>query len=168
MTVYVGKKLLNLVESGRVKIKPFDRSLVGEGSIDFRLGNKIRVFKKGTAIIDPEKGHKEYTKLINISDGYTLKPREFIHGMTMEYIELPDNLCGWIQGRSSLARIGLMVHITASLMHPGSRGNQILEIVNMSPRKIKLKPGIPVCQIIFEDTKGKAIHSGLWQDQTHP
>lgn len=168
MTIYTRGELLKLVKSGRIKIKPFNKDLVGEASIDFTLGNKMRIFKSGKTTIDATKNYKEYTKAIDISESYILKPREFIHGITHEVVELPSNIAGWIQGKSSLARIGLMVHITASLMHPGSKGRQVLEIVNLSPRKIKLIVGMPICQIVFEDTHGRATHKGIFQSQMLP
>ncbi len=168
MTVYTKREILKLIKKGALKIEPFNEKLVGESSIDFTLGDAIRIFNKDRENIDPSKSYKMYTKLIKINKSYILKPAEFIHGITHESVELPDNICAWIQGKSSLARLGLMVHITASLMHPGSRGRQVLEIVNLSPKPIILRPHMPICQIVFEDTYGKESYTGEFLGQNEP
>lgn len=168
MTVYTKREILKLIKKNILKIEPFNEKLVGETSVDFTLGEEIRVFVKSKDAIDPSKSYKEYTKLVKIKNSYTIKPREFIHGVTHESVELPDNICAWIQGKSSLARLGLMVHITASLMHPGSKGRQVLEIVNLSPKPIILRPHMPICQIVFEDVHGRESYTGEFWGQKEP
>ena len=82
-----------------------------------------------------------------------------------ETISLPEDICGWIQGRSRFARLGLMVHITASLIQPGSKGRQVLEIFNAGNVALRLYPGTKICQVIFERCEGKASYRGGFLEQ---
>ena len=168
MSVLSGKEVIKLVKKGVIKITPFNEELVGACSVDFTLDNEFRVFKKNyKKTITSESDYKEFTKVVRVKE-LELRPGELVHGVTRESIKLPNNICGWIQGRSSLARKGLLVHLTASLIHAGSEGKQVLEIANLSPYKIKLKPGIRICQIIFEKVKGEASYEGRYKKQAGP
>ncbi|MHA2428606.1 MAG: dCTP deaminase [Candidatus Hermodarchaeia archaeon] len=170
MCVLSKQEILKRVENGEISIEPFDPKMVGAASVDFTLGNKFRVFKPGsepiTVVENPD--FETITEVVDVKDSYTLKPGELIHGMTAEKIRLPKNICGRIEGRSSLARIGLMVHITAGLIHPTSKGNQVLEITNMSDRDIVLKPGTRICQIVLQRMVGEAEFEGRFSDQNSP
>ncbi len=95
-------------------------------------------------------------------------PGELVHGITRERIRLPDDVMGWIEGRSRYARIGLMVHVTAGLIQPGSDNRQVLETSNMSPMPLALYPGTKICQIILEKVEGRAKYQGRFRDQTAP
>jgi dCTP deaminase len=170
MCVLSGNEILKLVKDGVISIEPFDPRMVGPASVDFTLGNKFRVFKKGEGPISVKDrpDFRSVTEVIEVDDHYRLKPRELIHGMTAERIALPNNICGRIEGRSSLARIGLMVHITAGLIHPTSKGNQVLEIANMSDRDLLLRPGTRICQIVFQRMVGEAEFKGEFSEQSSP
>ena len=160
MCVLAKPEIMKMVDKGKIRISPFDPDMVDAASVDFRLGNKFRTFRgqKKAYDLSEEIDPDSIGKLTEIMDGkhYLLKPGELILGITKERLRLPDNICGRFEGRSSLARIGLMVHITSGLIHPGSSGNQVLEIINLSNVPIKLYPGIRICQIIFQRMKGKA------------
>ena len=88
-----------------------------------------------------------------------------ILGITKERITVKGNICGWLEGRSRFARLGLTVHITASFMNPGIDNKQVLEIVNLGKRSLKLHAGVKMCQLIFQKTKGRAKYSGRFKDQ---
>lgn len=159
MCVLSKQKILKMVDKGNIKINPFDPDMVDAASVDFTLNSKIRTFRnqKGIHDLKEDIDVKGIGKLIEIDEkGYTLKPHEMILGMTNESIELPEDICGRFEGRSSLARLGLMVHVTSGLIHPGSKGNQVLEMINMGNIPIKIYPGLRICQIVFETMKGKA------------
>lgn len=162
-------EILRKIEKGEIKIEPFSESLVGPGSVDMRLGNEFRIFKRDIDRIraSEDVDHKKYTekKVIDDNDSIRISPREVIFGITKEKLELADDICGWIQGRSRFGRIGLIIHMTASYIQPGSHNKQVLEISNMSPAPIELSPGIPICQVIFEETKGRARAKGRFQNQ---
>lgn len=163
--------ILKRIRTGEIGIRPFNESLVGAGSIDLRLGNEFRVFKEGVDRIraSDDIDYERYTekKVIDDKDYLLISPGEVIFGITKERIELPDNICGWIQGRSRFGRIGLVIHMTASYIQPGSHNKQVLEIANMGPAPIEISPGVPICQIILEKTEGKARAEGKFQGQGH-
>ena len=94
-----------------------------------------------------------------------LKPGDFALGITKETIKLPDNMCGWLGGRSRFARLGLIVHITASFVQPGINNKQVLEIKNVSNNILVLKPGERLCQLIIERTEGRAHYKGKFKKQ---
>jgi len=154
MTILSGEEIIRYVRSGRLVIEPFDERLVGRGSLDVRLGSEFRVFVKRQEILHarekPE--YEKFTTKVTIEPGgyFLLLPGELIHGITMERLRLPRDLAGWIEGRSSYARIGIAIHVTSGFIHPGSDEHQVLEITNLSPMAIALYPGERICQIVFE------------------
>lgn len=167
-------EILKLIKKGKIKIKPFNPKNIGAGSIDLTLDNIFRVFKKNMKPFpvreDVIKKYKSKTKLIKVDPkkGYKLNHDEMILGITKENIELPDNICGWLQGRTRFARIGLLVHVSASFVHPGVNNKQVLEIINMAPFPVIIYPGVKICQLILEQTKGKAKFTGFAQYQKEP
>lgn len=86
-------------------------------------------------------------------------------GITKERIKLGENICGWLEGRSRFARLGLLVHISAGFMQPGINNQQVLEIVNLGHRPLRLHAGTKICQFIFQTTKGKAKYEGKFKGQ---
>jgi len=161
-----------LIDEGKLNITPFSKRQVGPGSVDLTLGNVFRVFEKIRGIIhvkgDP---HVErFTKLVSVKDGdyLLLMPGELVHGITRELIALPDDVAGWIEGRSSYARMGLMIHMSAGLVQPGTRNRQVLEVNNMSPAPIALYPGVRICQLVLESVRGRARYGGRFRRQRRP
>ncbi|MCD6547809.1 MAG: dCTP deaminase [Nanoarchaeota archaeon] len=158
-------EILKLVKSGELKIKPFNEKNVGAGSIDLSLDNKFRIFKGNQKVKISEKvDYKKFTKLIK-AEKIVLKPGEIVLGITREKIKLPTNICGWLQGRSRFARLGLVVHVTASFVQPGSENKQVLEIINLSPNEIEIHAGDKICQLILEKTIGRAKFKGKFVNQ---
>jgi dCTP deaminase len=172
MSILTRDEIKNNIRRRRIKIEPYDESLVGSGSVDLTLGNIFRVFKKSKKIyhIKNDSHFHEVTKEIFIKDGRSIaiKPGEMILAVTKEKLTLPDNICGWLQGRSRFARFGLAVHVTASFMQPGISNQQVLEIVNMGNAPLALYPGTKICQFIFEECKGRAKYQGIFSKQTKP
>ncbi|MFC1654053.1 dCTP deaminase [Patescibacteria group bacterium] len=163
-------KILEEIGNKRIKISPFNPSSVGPGSVDFHLGKDFRVFRQAKSLfhVTDEMDISDVTKLIKIDDHLTLLPGQSVHGITIETLSLPGDICGWIQGRSVLARIGLLVHITANFIHPGTNSKLVLEMTNAGPMPLAIHPGIAICQIIFEETKGEAVYSGRYSKQQNP
>lgn len=170
MAVLTREIILDEIKSGRVKIEPFIEKSVGPASIDFHLDKTFRVFKhvKDIFHVTDNVDYEKVSKNIEIDDHLTLLPGQSAHGITTEILTLPDNICGWILGRSTLARVGLMVHITANFIHPGTSGKQVLEMTNAGPMPLAIHPGISICQIILEETKGKARYRGVFYKQNAP
>lgn len=157
------RDIRKLIESGRITIFPipdFDTQL-GSCTIDLQLGNVYRVFNHSkTPYIDPlnPKTLSDVTTEIQIKDDepFTLHPGEFILAMTKEYIEMPDDLMGRLEGRSSIGRLGVVVHSTAATIDAGFRGNITLELANMGRIPIMLYPGMRICSLSFEELTSPA------------
>jgi dCTP deaminase len=165
-------EIIRRVRSGEIGIDPFSEEKVGPASVDLHLHNQFRVFRRVRDIfhVTEEADYSEVTELLTIEadDYFVLMPGETAHGMTHERLRLPDNLCGWLQGRSRFARVGLMVHITASLMQPGIDNHQALEMNNAGPMPLAIRPGIAICQFIFEECIGRAHYAGRYRQQVAP
>jgi dCTP deaminase len=142
-----------LVDEGRIVVQPFDASLVQPASIDLRLGDTFRVFNNHkAAAIDLKQGPPEGLTeqvLANEEDGFVIHPGEFCLGRTAEWVELPDDVVARIEGKSSLGRLGLIVHATAGFIDPGWKGTLTLELNNLTRVPIKLYPGLLIAQLSF-------------------
>jgi dCTP deaminase len=142
-----------LVESGRIVIRPFDAALIQPASIDLRLGDSFRVFHNHRAeAIDlragPPAGLTEEVE-VGAEEGFVIHPGEFCLGRTAEWVELPDDVVARIEGKSSLGRLGLIVHATAGFIDPGWKGTLTLELNNLTRVPIKLYPGLLIAQLSF-------------------
>jgi dCTP deaminase len=143
------------IKSGKIKIEPCDlEAQVSPVGIDLRLGNAFRLFKRThKPYIDLAKHDTEPdTELIDIPDDgvFMLHPGEFVLGITKEYIELPVDIAARIDGRSSLGRLGIIVHSTAGHVDPGWKGKLTLEISNIGKLPVSIVPGMRFCVLMFE------------------
>ncbi len=158
-------EILKAIEKKELVIKPLNKNQIGAGSIDLTLDNQFRIFKKDSLIkISENVDYKKYTKLIKAKK-IVLQPREMALGITKEKLKLPPTLCGWLQGRSRFARLGLVVHVTASFVQPGSENKQVLEMINLGKNPIEIHAGDRICQLILERTEGKAKFKGKFVNQ---
>jgi dCTP deaminase len=141
-----------LVEEGRLKVDPYDEKMVQPSSIDVRLGDSFRVFHnhRVTAIDlrDPP-GNLTEEVTIEPDEPFVIHPGEFCLGRTLEWVELPDDLVSRVEGKSSIGRLGLIVHATAGFVDPGWRGTLTLELNNLTRVPIKLYQGLPIAQLSF-------------------
>lgn len=167
MAVLTREEILKEIRSGNLEIEPFDKDQVGPGSIDLRLGNEFRVFKKlrNAVTVEDHLSLEDLTERVVVEESFTLMPGETVLGITQERIKLPASICGWLEGRSRFARIGLVIHMTASFVQPGINNRQVLEIGNLAPFPLVLKPGVRICQIILERTEGEASYQGTFMTQ---
>jgi len=167
MAVLTREEILKEISLGNLEIDPFEPSQVGPGSVDLRLGNEFRVFKKlrNALVVEDRLALEDLTERLVVDESFTLMPGETVLGITRERIRLPANICGWLEGRSRFARIGLVIHMTASFVQPGINNRQVLEIGNLAPFPLVLKPGVPICQIILERTEGEASYRGRFMNQ---
>jgi dCTP deaminase len=141
------------IEAGRIAIDPFLPDAVQPASVDLHLGNRFRVFRNSrTAVIDPREEQPEPTELVEIvgDDPFILHPGEFVLGATYERVGLPDDLVARLEGRSSLGRLGLLIHSTAGYVDPGWEGTLTLELSTVANLPIKLYDGMKIGQISFE------------------
>ena len=138
-----------LVESGRIVIDPWDPAMVQPASVDLRLGGSFRVFHNHrTTAIDLREPPTNLTEEVT-SEMFVIHPGEFVLGVTTEHVELPDDIVARIEGKSSLWRLGLIVHATAGFVDPGFEGTLTLEITNLTRVPIKLYPGLLIAQLSF-------------------
>src|SRR6266478_6348698 len=141
---------------GKIKISPdLPPEQFGSCSVDFRLGNEFNIFEHSRhAFIDlrDKRGIEDIMKSVRVPDGesFILQPREFVLAITEETLELDDDVLGRLEGRSSLGRIGIIVHGTAGLFDPGWIGKATLELSNLSRMAVALYPGMRICSFTFE------------------
>ena len=153
------EEILNEIKRGNLKIEPFNANNIKGSSIDLTLDNKFRIFYRDIEGDD----YRKYSRLTNKNE-ITLEPGDFILGITKEKITL-KNLCGWLQGRSTYARIGLGIHVTANFIHPGVSNRQVLEIKNLNNYKMRIKAGMKICQLIIEMVEGKYVLESKFKKQ---
>jgi dCTP deaminase len=149
--------------SGRIKIspKPDFSTQLGSCSVDLRLGESFRVFNHSSfAYIDSNnpKPMTDMMKEVTVIKGepFILQPGDFVLATTMESFKLPDNLLARLEGRSSLGRLGIVVHSTASIFEPGWDGVVVMELGNLGRMPVALYPGMRVCALTFEELTSAA------------
>ncbi len=169
MGVLTREEILKEIRQGTIEIEPFEEGQVGPGSIDLHLGSEFRVFKKlrNACVVEDNISVEDLTERLETEESFTLMPGETVLGITHERIKLPANICAWLEGRSRFARMGLVIHMTAGFVQPGINNRQVLEIGNLAPFPLVLKPGVRVCQMILERTEGKASYQGKFKNQNH-
>jgi len=126
--------------------------MVQPGSIDVRVGNAFRVFRNSRyAYIDLKGPMEDLTELVTVTDDepFILHPGEFVLGSTLERVRLPDDLVARLEGKSSLGRLGLLIHSTAGFIDPGWNGHVTLELSNVANLPITIYPGMKIGQISF-------------------
>ncbi|HUC39160.1 MAG TPA: dCTP deaminase [Candidatus Acidoferrum sp.] len=150
------KSIREYIKEGKIKVEPFDleKQLQAVG-IDLRLDNVFREFKiSHKPFIDLREEHLNIdTNVVTVPEGeiYIIHPGEFVLGVTLESVELPTNIVGRLDGRSSLGRVGIIVHSTAGRVDPGWKGKLTLEISNIGKLPIALIPGMRFCYLMFEE-----------------
>lgn len=151
------------LKTGKIKITPVPdlKTQLGSNSIDLRLGNVFRIFDHSKyAFIDPFKkniGEDITREVINkAGEPFIIQPGDFVLGTTIEYLELPDDLVGNLEGRSSIGRLGIMVHSTAASIECGFKGKITLELANMGKMPVALYPGMRICAVSFMEMTSPA------------
>ena len=149
------------IDSGRIRVEPYDEAMIQPSSIDFRLDRYFRVFENHRyPHIDPAADQSDLTRVVE-PDGdepFILHPGEFVLGSTHEVVTLPDDLAARVEGKSSLGRLGLLTHATAGFVDPGFSGHVTLELANVATLPIKLYPGMKIGQLCFFRLTSPAEH----------
>ena len=157
------------LRSGKLKITPQPASSCINGvTVDVRLGNQFRTFKEHTTPYIDLSGPKEEVSavlervmseeiVLSEKEAFYLHPGELALAVTLESVTIPDHLVGWLDGRSSLARLGLMVHVTAHRIDPGWQGQIVLEFFNSGKIPLALRPGMTIGALSFETLTNPAI-----------
>lgn len=166
------------LESGRVKIDPYEAGMVQPSSVDVRLDRYFRVFENHKyPHIDPAVEQPDLTRMVEVdaAEAFVLHPGEFVLASTYEVFGLPDDLAARLEGKSSLGRLGLLTHSTAGWIDPGFAGHVTLELSNVATLPIKLWPGMKIGQMCLFRTSspaeypyGSARYESRYQDQRGP
>lgn len=172
------RSIKEAVHSKRIIIDPFDKSLIQPASIDLRLGKTLRVFRNARIpYIDVMQELPDLTELVEIDEvsPFFLHPREFALGVIFEKVSLADDIAARLDGKSSLGRLGLIVHSTAGWVDPGWSGHLTLELSNVATLPISLYYGMKISQISFfplstpaDHPYGSGILGSKYQDQAEP
>jgi dCTP deaminase len=168
MGVLTREAILAEIAAGRLVIDPYSADQVGPASIDLTLGDEIRIIEaRGGAIpITPDVDYRRFTVRRRLDASFLLEPAMTVHGITRERITLPPDLCGFLEGRSRFARLGLMIHVTSAFVQPGVSNHQVLEISNVAGCPLEIHAGTRLCQIVLFRTEGEAVYRGRFADQS--
>src|SRR3954453_2962658 len=145
------RTIARLIDEGRIVIDPYDESLLQPSSVDVRVDRLFRVFRNNRAPYIDVKREQDLTELVEIDgdEPFILHPGEFVLGSTLERGALPDDLVARLEGKSSLGRLGLLIHSTAGVIDPGWDGHVTLELSNVAHLPITIYPGMKIGQISF-------------------
>jgi dCTP deaminase len=149
------------IAAKRVIIDPFDERAIQPSSVDLRIDRFFRVFRNHTmGHIDVRQNLEELTELVEVphDDVFILHPGEFVLGSTLERVQLPNDLVARLEGKSSLGRLGLLIHSTAGFVDAGWDGQLTLELSNVATLPITLYPGMRIGQISFIRMTTEADH----------
>jgi dCTP deaminase len=166
------------IDAGRIRVEPYDATMLQPSSIDFRLDRYFRVFENHRyPHIDPAADQPDLTRQVEPAgdEPFILHPGEFVLGSTHELVSLPDDIAARVEGKSSLGRLGLLTHATAGFVDPGFSGHVTLELANVATLPIKLYPGMKIGQLCFfrlsspaEHPYGSAQYGSRYQGQRGP
>ncbi|NHN56720.1 dCTP deaminase [Calidifontibacter sp. DB0510] len=172
------RDILAQIDAGRVRLDPWEPSMIQPSSIDIRLDRFFRLFDNHKyPYIDPAEDQEELTRLVEVAadEPFVLHPGEFVLGSTYEQVTLPDDVAARVEGKSSLGRLGLLTHATAGFVDPGFSGHVTLELSNVATLPIKLWPGMKIGQLCFfqlsspsENPYGSAKYGSHYQGQRGP
>ena len=144
--------IARLLAEGRIEIDPYDDALLQPSSVDVRVDRLFRVFHNNRyPFIDVKVEQAELTELVEVDEDqhFVLHPGEFVLGSTLERIRLPDDLVARLEGKSSLGRLGLLIHSTAGFIDPGWDGHVTLELSNVANLPITIYHAMKIGQISF-------------------
>jgi dCTP deaminase len=166
------------IEAGRLVLDPYEPAMVQPSSVDVRVDNRFRVFHNARyPFIDVRQPMEDLTELVEVSgdEPFILHPGEFVLGQTLERVRLPDDLVARLEGKSSLGRLGLLIHSTAGFVDAGFEGNLTLELSNVANLPITIYHGMPIGQISFmrmdgpvESPYGSDAAGSKYQGQAEP
>jgi dCTP deaminase len=150
--IFSDRTIKELVAAGRIIIDPYDQAMVQPSSVDLRCGSTFRVFENHRySVIDPKAPQADLTSAVEGSEEepFILHPGEFVLGSTAEVLGLADDIVARLEGKSSLGRLGLLIHSTAGFIDPGFKGQVTLELSNVANLPIAIYPGMKIGQVSF-------------------
>ncbi len=171
MSILTREAILRELDSGRLRIEPLAEDQIGPASVDLHLGSQLRLLPRpcnGPIPVRDDTDIDWGTEVIELNGPYVLDPGKTVLGITRERLCLPPDLCGWLEGRSRIARLGLTVHITSGFVQPGSANHQVLEMSNVAGASLEIYPDVRICQIVLQRTEGQAVYRGRFATQDRP
>jgi dCTP deaminase len=150
--IFSDRTIHEALAAGRIGIDPFVPEFVQPSSVDLRVDRFFRVFENHLyPFIDPKEPQTELTTLVEAEDKepFILHPGEFVLGSTLEVVRIGDDIVARLEGKSSLGRLGLLIHSTAGFVDPGFEGHLTLELSNVATLPIAIYPGMKIGQISF-------------------
>ncbi len=158
------RSIKSLIQKGELRVDPFDEGLVQSSSLDLRLGSEFARYREG-GVIDVKEGPGE-VEILRVKDHIDIAPKEFLLATTLEYIKLPPYLTAFVEGRSSLGRLGLFIE-NAGWVDAGFEGQITLELYNASRTPIRLYVGMRICQLVFArlDKEPERAYGGKYLGQ---
>jgi dCTP deaminase len=175
--IFSDRSIREAIEAGTIQIDPFEPTYVQPSSVDLRVGDGFRVFVNHKySEIDPRSPQEDLTQLVEVGeDAFMLHPGEFVLGSTLERVKLGEDVVARLEGKSSLGRLGLLIHSTAGFIDPGFEGHITLELSNVATLPIAIYPGMKIGQISFYQMTTAADHpygspelGSKYQGQTGP
>ncbi len=152
--ILVDWQILDRIERGFIRVDPFEQQLVQPNSLDIRLGNHFLWYEDGDEVIDPYNRETIGARTSETrADSIVLEPGQFMLAETLEVIELPDNIVASIEGKSSIARLGIELHQTGGWIDAGFSGSITLEMCNANQRPVRVYAGMPIGQLVFYTTE---------------
>jgi dCTP deaminase len=158
--IFSDRSIKEAIASGSIQIYPYEPAYVQPSSVDLRVGDGFRVFVNHKySEIDPRAPQEDLTQLIEVGDEpFMLHPGEFVLGSTLERVKLGEDVVARLEGKSSLGRLGLLIHSTAGFIDPGFEGHITLELSNVATLPIAIYPGMKIGQISFYQMTTDADH----------
>jgi dCTP deaminase len=145
------------IKHGFIRVDPFDPDLIQPNSLDIRLGSHFVWYMPGDGVIDPyDRASVSAGTEETVADSIVLEPGRFLLAETYEAIELPDDIVASIEGKSSIARLGVELHQTGGWIDAGFRGTITLEMCNVNARPVRIYAGMPIGQLVFYTTERAA------------
>ena len=159
--IFSDRTIKEAIDAGRIEIDPFEESFIQPSSVDLRCDSSFRVFENHKySKIDPRSVQDDLTSEVVVTpdDAFILHPGEFVLGATLERVRLGDDIVARLEGKSSLGRLGLLIHSTAGFVDPGFDGYLTLELSNVANLPIAIYPGMRIGQISFYQMTTDADH----------
>ena len=164
MSIMSDAEILEAIEKGELRMEPFERASVGPDSVDIRLGSELLLSKNVGKTLDPmKKGEVDYFEKVSLKEGesFMLGHHQFVLANTLEKIGLSEGIAAQIEGRSSIGRFGIVIHMTAGIIHAGFGSKKpstlTLEVYSVNPNPVLLHPGMKIAQLSFFRLGKKAL-----------
>jgi len=155
--ILTDRDIREFMKLGKIRFEPgISDDQIGPGSVDLTLSSRFWRLKAGLGLIDLSGMSFEDVSEEIVVDEIVIPPHGLIIGMTKEKVYVDDDVCGWIEGRSRYARMGLAIHSASGFIQPGSYNHQVLEISNLTPYPMRLRAGMRIVQVVFQLARSRS------------